>query len=370
MDNFFKFKNDNKNKYFKLFACCLIVDGASRSIICDIQRQNFEFIPNSLSEILKEYEGKLTINEVIEKCGAENEETILEYFQFLTNQEYIFWCEKHEVDLFPKTSSHFQTPSTIDNCIIDINEKSSHDWDKIFPELEQLCCAAIQFRIFTKKDLTFIEAILKKLEKSIIKSIEFILPYDANFEEEKVQQIAHDNRRIFRLTFHGAPQNTSKTFCEGMTHIIYTQEIVHDNSHCGLVSSAFFSVTQEHIYESQSFNNCLNKKIAVDVDGSIKNCPSMLKNYGNIKDTTLKSALEIPDFKKYWNVTKDQIEVCKDCEFRYICTDCRAYTTNPENDLSKPAKCGYSPYTNQWEENNNNILSNKNDDNSQLLKTV
>jgi len=52
--------------------------------------------------------------------------------------------------------------------------------------------------------------------------------------------------------------------------------------------------------------------------------------------------------KKYWNITKDQIDICKDCEFRHICTDCRAYIEDPKNIYSKPLKCGYNPYTNDW----------------------
>ena len=64
-------------------------------------------------------------------------------------------------------------------------------------------------------------------------------------------------------------------------------------------------------------------------------------------------------FKKYWNITKDEISTCKDCEFRYICTDCRSYTESPEDYYSKPLKCGYSPYTNKWEQWSDNPLKNK-----------
>jgi len=90
----------------------------------------------------------------------------------------------------------------------------------------------------------------------------------------------------------------------------------------------------------------------------------MSQSFGNIKDTTLEKALLHPDFKKYWNLTKDEIEVCKDCEFRYICTDCRAYTerthTNAEGlDISKPLKCGYNPYTGEWQEWSTNPLKEK-----------
>ena len=85
----------------------------------------------------------------------------------------------------------------------------------------------------------------------------------------------------------------------------------------------------------------------------------MSQSFGNIKDTTLQEALDHPDFKKYWNVTKDQISVCKDCEFRYICTDCRGYIENPEDMYSKPLKCGYNPYTCEWEEWSTNPLKQK-----------
>lgn len=90
----------------------------------------------------------------------------------------------------------------------------------------------------------------------------------------------------------------------------------------------------------------------------------MPQTFGNIKDTTLEEALRQKDFKRYWNLTKDHIEVCKDCEFRYICIDCRAFTeqTNfDENrlDVSKPLKCGYNPYTAEWEEWSTNPLKQK-----------
>ena len=48
------------------------------------------------------------------------------------------------------------------------------------------------------------------------------------------------------------------------------------------------------------------------------------------------------------NIKKDQISVCKDCEFRYVCTDCRAYTQNSGDQYSKPLKCNYDPYTATW----------------------
>jgi SPASM domain peptide maturase of grasp-with-spasm system len=76
----------------------------------------------------------------------------------------------------------------------------------------------------------------------------------------------------------------------------------------------------------------------------------MTKSYGNIKNKKLTDVLQDESFKKIWYISKDQIKVCQDCEFRHICTDCRAYLSDKEDIFSKPAKCGYNPYTNTWEE--------------------
>lgn len=86
----------------------------------------------------------------------------------------------------------------------------------------------------------------------------------------------------------------------------------------------------------------------------------MPESFGNIHNTSLENVIKNPEFKKYWNITKDHIETCKDCEFRYICTDCRAFTDKTHNkdglDTSKPLKCGYDPYTNKWEDWSKNPL--------------
>ena len=60
------------------------------------------------------------------------------------------------------------------------------------------------------------------------------------------------------------------------------------------------------------------------------------------------NAVADSEFKKVWLINKDQIDICKDCELRYACSDCRAYTVDPEKLNSKPVKCGYDPYQGEW----------------------
>ena len=48
-------------------------------------------------------------------------------------------------------------------------------------------------------------------------------------------------------------------------------------------------------------------------------------------------------------IKKDDIDVCKDCEFRYICTDCRSIIKDLNYRYSQPVKCKYNPYLGKWE---------------------
>ena len=82
----------------------------------------------------------------------------------------------------------------------------------------------------------------------------------------------------------------------------------------------------------------------------------MQKVYGHIEEYSLQAALTDPEFKSYWGITKDKINSCKVCEFRYMCSDCRAYVENPNDLYSKPLKCGYDPYTTKWEEWSTHLL--------------
>jgi SPASM domain peptide maturase of grasp-with-spasm system len=144
-----------------------------------------------------------------------------------------------------------------------------------------------------------------------------------------------------------------------MCNIYFVETKIINHFNCGLISTNSFVINTKNFTESQSYNTCLNRKISIDIEGNIKNCPSMAKNFGNIKDTSLTEALHKKDFKAYWKINKDKIKVCQDCEFRHICTDCRAYVEDPKDKYSKPLKCGYNPYTNEWEDWSTNPLKQK-----------
>jgi SPASM domain peptide maturase of grasp-with-spasm system len=323
---------------------------------------NYYFIPNGLYEILEKFNGT-TIEFIKKDFNYQYNEIIEEYFDFLTEKRLIFFNQKP--DLFPKINPKWRSPSKITNAILDFDE-IKHDYIDLITQFEVLKCSYIQLRFFNETSFDFIEEVTAHLNnvQSRVLSVDFIIPYYENFCIEKLNAFLSQNVRIHSIIIYNSPYNNSfEALNNKMGYLLLLERNITNEKHCGIINSEYFYSNINLFSESQNHNTCLNRKISIDKDGNIKNCPSMPQSFGNIKDTTLEEALNHPDFKKYWNINKDMIAVCKDCEFRHICTDCRAYTERThfdgEIDLSKPLKCGYNPYTNEWAEWSTNPLKEK-----------
>jgi SPASM domain peptide maturase of grasp-with-spasm system len=337
------------DKYFILFSDCIPVKGANRSIICDTRNNNYHFIPNGLYDILVKHNGQ-SINHVKKVFMNKFDKIIDEYFNYLTSKNIIFFTSNPE--FFPKINLKWNSPLLITNFIIDF-DKISHDFKTILEQLEVLKCSYIQLRFFRNIDFNFLRSLVQLVneKKTRIISIDIILPYDPSHSKNELDKFLQKNPRIHSIIIFNSPVERSfNAIREKMGYLMFLKRNILNEKHCGKINKEYFYSNIKLLSESQNYNTCLNRKISVDKYGNIKNCPSMSKSFGNIKKDTLIEALSDKDFKKYWNISKDQIAVCKDCEFRHICTDCRAYVENPEDDYSKPLKCGYIPYTNEWEE--------------------
>ncbi len=334
---------------FKLFASCIPVKGAIRSLICDLQRNEIKFIPNELFEILVNHSNK-TLDEIKRYYGNKFDDTIDEYFEFLIENEYGFWCKNPS--LFPSLDLTWESPFEITNSLIDYNENSKYDFSKIFSELESLGCKNIQLRFYSEISIKKLYNILEHTNKSIFSSIELVIKYSTSINIEKLNELSDRFLRINSIIVHSAPESRivkeyGKDF-EVNSNILYVKEIIDSDLHCGIITPKYFSINTNTFFESQKHNTCLNRKISIDINGNIKNCPSMNKSYGNINNTTLREVINKDGFKDFWTICKDKIDVCKDCEFRHVCTDCRAFIKDSNNIYSQPAKCTYNPYIAKW----------------------
>jgi len=335
---------------FCLFANCIPVKGARRSLLCDLQSGRRKLIPNSLFDLLHEHNGKPATEIKAAYDGAYDEE-IDEYLAFLVQNGWGFYT--HTPERFPPIPLTYDVPSLITQAIIDCDRHSDHDLADLLGQLQDLGCKHIQIRYYDPIGLDALEGTLAITEGSRLQGLDIFLPMGPGLtDEERLRDLFQRYPRLMSLALTGADEDRRINVVEGMEDqglLIYHSGIVDSPRCCGVVDRAFFQLNMPAFTESVNFNSCLNRKISVDTRGEIKNCPAMTRGFGNARETRLRDALFSEGFQAVWSVTKDQVNICRDCELRYICPDCRAHTEGGDP-LGKPVSCGYDPYTATWGE--------------------
>lgn len=348
----------HSNLFLQLFADCIPVKGAARSAFYDLTRHDIILFPTDYYFVLEDILGK-RVGEILEKIKSDpNKEQIIHFMDFLDERELIMLVD--DPSEFPPIKNSWDFPGLVQNAIIDVSAVL-HDFSKIFQELSALGCQYVQIRSFSNLlTLSGCHELLENAHHKSIEGIELILKYENGVSDETYVTFMKQHTMVTALTVHSAPQSKyvrvdtiAPVIYEGapFRKIYFTRQMIDSEIHCGII-------TQKHLtppavktfFETTSFNGCLNRKISVDAGGNIRNCPSMKDSYGNIRDRSLLEAVHAPGFTDKWGISKDHISVCRDCEFRYACSDCRAYLENPDDAFSKPLKCGYDPYSGKWNE--------------------
>jgi SPASM domain peptide maturase of grasp-with-spasm system len=299
-------------------------------------------------EIIQQFTKK-RITEIKKLYTEEESKIIDEYINFLFSNDLCFYYNDVNEDYFSPLSFDYKSPSKITNAIISV-KSNSIIVNKIVEQLDKLGCKAIQIQMLDNIDINELENISHCFNDSRIRDIQLLFPYNEYLEKENLLKLLETNHRITKLFVFGAPNSEIIFLDEYRKFPVYlTKQKIENYSFCGNIHPQNFTCNMSFFIESQFYNTCLNRKVCIDTNGNIKNCPNMQKTYGNIQDTTLTEAILKQGFKDYWFIKKDDIDVCQDCEFRHICTDCRAFIKDPENIYSQPSKCSYNPYIAKWE---------------------
>ena len=329
----------------KLYSNCIPVKGAERSIIYDLTRGSYQFIPNSLFELLKKYEGN-TITSIKAFYDNKYDDIIDEYVTFLVNNEFVFFT--NEPESFPRLNLDWFSSSIISNAIICISKNQNYEFDRVVKQLNQLNCKAVQLRFFDSYSLDELATVLEKFNDSRVTSIEICIKFNSDFDMNAIFEKFQELYRLNKILIYSSPANNIEFFGDEKAFIIerVVNNIKEENI-CTVIHPSSFVQNIPFFTESLNYNTCLNRKVAIDENGEIKNCPSMKESFGNVKTDDLLEVVKTLEFQKKWRIKKDDIKVCKDCEFRYMCLDCRA-DLNENEEYNQPKNCHYNPYIAKW----------------------
>lgn len=333
---------------YRLFECCRLVRGHGRSCIYDLQRDRLLFVPNFITDLVNK-RNEIDPSELV-AYDVRDQKTLRLFINQLIREEILFEVNDLEAKNFPLMDLSWDYFAHISNAIVFLCVKNISVFSTIIQNLIEMNCRNVQFIVSEDCEFDKIKELHNLMNTDNFEYFEFIFPKSIVVDEHDMLTWVENNFSIGIVIV--ANHNYNKvlnSLNEGRSSIIFTSEKISFTEKCGNVHPHYFCKTIECFTESQRHNTCLNRKVCIDAEGNIKNCPAMVKSYGNIKDTTLEEAINKPGFKDLWYICKDQIDVCKDCEFRYMCTDCRCFIKDPDNIYSQPAKCPYNPYICLWE---------------------
>ena len=101
----------------------------------------------------------------------------------------------------------------------------------------------------------------------------------------------------------------------------------------------------ESVINNMNLQYCFSKKVYIDVNLDVFPCIlERRRKHGNLLKSNLSDIINI----EICRFTKDNIEDCKDCEYRYACNTCFPDTAS-ENFSAKPWFCTYNPREGIWE---------------------
>lgn len=186
---------------------------------------------------------------------------------------------------------------------------------------------------------------------SRIRNVEIFLP-EPLYEAHHLKYLDDIENRIKTFVIHSVKDEVlTKNLHENSKYyidkkLIFTSKAINSST-VDNIKKENFIINMEFFTEAQQHNVALNRKVCIDNDRNFKNFPAHKSTHGNFRNKSITELIEDSEFTRKWFVNNDNIETCKDCQFRYICFN----NSDIEFDGStwkKIEKCPFDPYTNEW----------------------
>ncbi|WP_160136346.1 hypothetical protein [Chryseobacterium sp. c4a] len=324
----------NKRCFF--FACCIPVKGIQLGAIYDLQRDDIERVPNSIIDFIHNIHSK-TVVSIIEEW--KDDEIAQEYIEFLIEKEFIFFANE---DHFPNLSDDCfnDDVSKIEFATILLSDDLIKEAQHISDRVDYLGVKRLHLHFSPDMDVQEIHNLLNSLQKSCVIDLSVSLPYQKNFTTSRVLK----EQRLKSIYFYQSPYSKEDNY--GRINLYYLKQ--NENS-LFVPKSSIDTIAINHraFLTAKKYNLGLYKTILVDYLGRIRLNGTDKKDYGSFlgsKDEIDRSLLILSEL---WNLNRNKINPCKNCELRYACTA----SFIPEYDQEKEeyfVNCNYNIHTNEW----------------------
>jgi SPASM domain peptide maturase of grasp-with-spasm system len=297
-------------KYLNIYAFCKVITGEGNSIICDFQKKNLKYIPDTLVEIIKQLQENEY--ETIKNEYSNQQRVFKSYIDFLIKNKFAFFSDYRGE--FAAIENRFETPEIINNAVIEYDFKN-YDLISLLKELDGLFCKYIEIRLlsFDLKQIDDLVAVFESSNTSGFRSFKIFIPFNNMLESKMIYQKLKKYKKIYKIVFYNALNKRLDIRSQNLQYIKNSIEDIrtrnfHDKN---------LIVDLNYFFEAQEKNPYYNKKVTIDYLGNIKNCIKNKAFFGNLAIDNLSNIIQQSDFQEFWNVSHDQIIDIKNNELRY-----------------------------------------------------
>jgi SPASM domain peptide maturase of grasp-with-spasm system len=336
----------DKEEILKVFSEIIPIKGYNRGAIYDLIRRDYDLVPLELIKILEENENK-SIKNIFSNYELNHHSSIQEYLDFLKSKDYIFFCNQDEKDIFGKMPIYWDYPSTITNAIVRLNKFDLQILNDIISKIDVLNCADI-FCIFDHPlNFNELNEYYNLFDKTGIKNIEFLVNdfSSCTLSDLEINTFVNSSSRISRILLNKSDIQISDNINNVRIEKIDVNIFV--KNHEKYIYN--FNLSIPFFMESKFFNTNFNRKIYFNHDIHISNSIENLEHFPypmTLPD--LINTIKSKEFQVLWNVKKDICDICKHCEFRYMCQDSRIPKSRNKSDWYFETECNYNPYISKW----------------------
>lgn len=311
----------------------VVTRGINRTLLCDLRKSTLFTIKNDLFDQI-----------------FDHELIVREFLPDMLNEIVVDLIEKKmivlQMDGFQRINIDYYESSLIYNSMIEFSFiKSPYELDNLVNCLSKLGCKKIELRLLDLNHDFLIDHILYFTDK--YNNIQFEIIFAERLPVEISPNTLKNSVNILSILIFGSSHDQNSKIQTNQNNI-EVQEInaSYNELKCGFVGNFNFYINPSFFFEAINKNICLNRKISIDILGGIKNCLYHNEIYGYFKTIDdLVFALGLDKFKFWENLNKDQIEICRSCEYRYVCYDCRVFVSKESDIFSKPLSCKYDPFS-------------------------
>ena len=320
---------------YNLYPSVLISRGYTRSVLLDIAKGLIHYFPNDLLSRIENSEFK---NLNLESFSKDERE-------FLIEKELVFGVDVHNADCFPRINFDWFFPAKITNIVFELSDINAQNLHKL---IEFEGAAHINFVLRSDCEKNSIDKVIKFFRVYECDSCEFTLLENIDIEllsylESSIVDVKKcivvNNWADYNFGYKDKAENDF----EGSRMLDFNDSIIP------------ISITKNlmHFTEAQEHHTYFNQKLYFGTNGEIKNSLESILCFGQLQGINnankLIDIIESKKFKEHWTVKKTETDVCRDCEFKYLCTDNRLPIKRSNGAWFHGTECKYNPYIAKWQ---------------------